>query len=94
MLPALEEWVEKGVAPDKIIATQYAGNQQGGGFANPTEGGTSSGEVLMTRPLFPYPLAAQYDGQGAPSKADSFVPEMTPGGADGHYDWVSNDLFQ
>jgi len=94
MLAALEEWVEKGVAPDKIIATQYAGNQQGGGFANPTEGGTSSGKVLMTRPLFPYPLSAQYDGKGDPTKAESFVPVTTPGGADGHYDWVGNDLLQ
>ncbi|MFN8456466.1 MAG: tannase/feruloyl esterase family alpha/beta hydrolase [Anaerolineae bacterium] len=50
MLAAMEEWVEKGVAPEKIIATQYAGNQQGGGFANPTEGGSSSGKVVMTRP--------------------------------------------
>ncbi len=94
MLAAIENWVEKGVAPDKIIATQYAGNQQGGGFANPTEGGTSSGKVLMTRPLFPYPLAAQYDGKGDPTQAESFVPVTTPGGADAHYDWAGNDLLQ
>jgi hypothetical protein len=27
-------------------------------------------------------------------KAESFVPVMTPCGANGHYDWVGNDLFK
>lgn len=95
MLPALENWVEKGVAPDKIIATNYAGSDvNGGGFANPTAGGSASQQVVFTRPLFPYPMAAQYDGKGDPTKAESFIPVLTPGGADGHYNWVGNDLLK
>jgi hypothetical protein len=94
MLTPLEQWVEKGVAPDKILATKYAGSDQSGGFANPNAGGTTSGQVAFTRPLYPYPLAAKYDGKGDPNSADSFVATMTPGGADGRYEWVGNDLFQ
>jgi feruloyl esterase len=39
---ALDEWVRKGAAPEKIIATQYTDN-------NPTK------SKLRDRPLCPYP---------------------------------------
>lgn len=58
MLLALEAWVETGVAPEKIIASQM-------------KDGT-----LRTRPLYPYPLVAKWDGIGDPNDADSFVPVM------------------
>ncbi|HVH85725.1 MAG TPA: tannase/feruloyl esterase family alpha/beta hydrolase [Terriglobales bacterium] len=56
---ALEDWVEKGVAPSKMIATKYAG-------ADP------SNEVKMTRPLCPYPEVAKYKGAGDPNHAENF----------------------
>lgn len=34
---------------------------------------TKEGEVMMTRPVFPYPRAARYSGQGDPSKEENFV---------------------
>ena len=48
---ALEDWVEKGRAPDAIIATKYTGD-------NPSKA------VQMTRPLCPYPQVARYKGSG------------------------------
>jgi len=55
-LGALEYWVEKGIAPDEILA---------------------SGKDLIgdarSRPLYPYPLFAQYRG-GDPYDPDSFGP--------------------
>jgi feruloyl esterase len=57
---ALETWVEKGTAPDRIIATKYAG--QG-----------PSVEVKMTRPLCPYPEEAEYKGSGDSNTADNFA---------------------
>jgi hypothetical protein len=55
---ALEQWVEKGVAPSTIIASKYA---------------VGSDKVTMTRPLCPYPQAAKYKGEGDTNSAASFV---------------------
>jgi hypothetical protein len=56
---ALQQWVEKGIAPAAIIATKY-------------ENGDSAKGVKMTRPLCPYPQAAKYKGTGDPSDAANF----------------------
>jgi feruloyl esterase len=57
---ALDRWVEKGTAPDKIIATGFLDN-------NPAKG------VAMTRPLCPYPQQARYKGAGNTNDAANFV---------------------
>jgi len=60
MALALEQWVEKGIAPSAIIATKYA------------DGDAAKG-AKMTRPLCPYPQVAKYKGQGDPNDAGNFV---------------------
>lgn len=95
LLGPIQAWVEEGVAPDQIIATQYADSGASGGFADPTAGGASSGEVLRTRPLCPFPLEQTYDGSGDIDDAASFTCEL-PEEVDllsGAYEWVGNDLF-
>jgi feruloyl esterase len=62
---ALEQWVEKGAAPDKIIATKSVNE------SNAAQGVTQG--VTMTRPLCPYPQAAKYDGTGDTNDAASFA---------------------
>ncbi|MGO9336838.1 MAG: tannase/feruloyl esterase family alpha/beta hydrolase [Terracidiphilus sp.] len=57
---AIEAWVEKGVAPQRIIAAKYAEN------VNPQH-------VIMTRPLCEYPKAAKYKGTGDTNDAASFT---------------------
>ena len=57
---ALEAWVEKGKAPDHIIATKYRDDKPDAG-------------VLMTRPLCAFPKIAVYQGQGELNTADSFI---------------------
>ena len=42
VVKALEQWVEQGVAPERIIATKFVND-------NPVNG------VALTRPLCPYP---------------------------------------
>jgi hypothetical protein len=59
ILTALEAWVEKGSAPEKIIATGFV---DGDRFKAP-----------MTRPLCPYPQEAHYKGKGDTNDAGSFV---------------------
>ena len=56
---ALEEWVDKGIAPGDIIATKYIDD-------DPTKG------VQMTRPLCPYPQISAYKGAGDPNDAANF----------------------
>jgi feruloyl esterase len=57
---AVEEWVEKGAAPSKIIATKYADDR------NPGK------DPKITRPLCPYPQVAKYKGTGDTNAAENF----------------------
>jgi feruloyl esterase len=57
MVAALEQWVEHGTAPEKVIASHVA----------------SSGDVDRTRPLCPYPQEAQWKGTGSTDQAENFV---------------------
>ncbi|HEV2401696.1 MAG TPA: tannase/feruloyl esterase family alpha/beta hydrolase [Candidatus Sulfotelmatobacter sp.] len=58
---SLERWVEKGKAPDAIIASKFEGKDRS--------------QTKMTRPLCPYPQAAKYKGAGDTNDAGSFVCE-------------------
>jgi len=58
---ALEQWVEKGIAPERITATKYVNDP------NPAEG------IKMTRPLCPYPQIAKYKGTGDTNDAANFA---------------------
>jgi TonB family protein len=82
---ALEQWVEKGTAPDRIIASK---------FVNPLD---HSKGVAMTRPLCPYPQYAKYKGEGDSNDAANFEcaqgaakasvdePEAQSGGGGAYY---------
>jgi hypothetical protein len=57
---ALEEWVEKGKAPSRLIASK---------MGNPGP----APKVEMTRPLCAYPQVAKYTGSGDTNDAENFV---------------------
>jgi len=59
ILSALERWVEKGVAPTRIVAVKYVNDRPASG-------------VLRTRPLCAYPRTAVYKGTGSTDKAENF----------------------
>ena len=61
LLPLLDKWVEKGEAPDDIVAAKY-------NTANRPETG-----VKMTRPICRYPKESRYKGSGDPNVAASFT---------------------
>jgi len=63
------DWVERGMAPQRIIATKYVEDQQ------PLA-------VQMTRPICVYPLVAKYSGSGDPNDAASFACAPAPGRTD------------
>jgi feruloyl esterase len=60
---ALEDWVEKGIAPSDVIAAKHQ---------------PESGREKATRPLCPYPQFAKYEGTGDANDASSFVCASTP----------------
>jgi feruloyl esterase len=55
-IAALEAWVERGVAPDTILAAQH----------------DEDGQAIRSRPLCPYPRVARYLGVGSRDAAESF----------------------
>jgi feruloyl esterase len=79
MVAALEQWVEKGKAPDRIEASHATAG--------------IGGRVDRTRPLCPYPQEAVYKGSGSIDEAASFECRATtavtwtvPRTPDGHPD--------
>jgi hypothetical protein len=58
LFTALDQWVETGAAPNKVIATKYTND-------DPTQ------PVLFQRPLCVYPKISHYNG-GDPNSANSF----------------------
>lgn len=58
-LTALEQWRERNVAPDRIVASR-----------NPARGASLA---PMSRPLCPYPQVAKYNGIGSTDEAASFT---------------------
>lgn len=60
MVVALEQWVEKGVPPTRLVATKFVSDDKAKG-------------VMATRPLCPFPQVAKYKGAGATSDAANFV---------------------
>jgi hypothetical protein len=66
---ALQQWVEKGVAPQRVVAAKYVGDDA-------TKG------VQMTRPLCVYPNVARYSGSGDPNQETSFVCAPAAGHTD------------
>ena len=60
MVVALEQWVEKGVPPTRLVATKFVADDKAKG-------------VAITRPLCPFPQVAKYQGSGAVTDAANFA---------------------
>jgi len=67
-LEHLVTWVEKGTAPERIVA-----NVRGDGANTLNKELPAGWSATRTRPLCPYPAVARYDGKGDPESADSFA---------------------
>ncbi|GAA0304533.1 tannase/feruloyl esterase family alpha/beta hydrolase [Sphingomonas oligophenolica] len=66
-LDYLEKWVEKAKAPDVMIGAHFTDEAMSDHKFDPAK-------PKFTRPIFPYPLRAQYKGKGDPNSAASFKP--------------------
>ena len=56
-LDVIVDWVEKNTAPERLVATK----------------GKSKDNPARTRPLYPYPDRARYDGEGDPNDESNFI---------------------
>jgi feruloyl esterase len=74
---ALVAWVEDGKAPSRIIARQR----------------DSQGNIIRSRPVFPYPQRAKYDGTGSIDDASNFLPAQPPAPPHDIIPWAGTDLY-
>jgi feruloyl esterase len=70
-LTALENWDEKGTAPDEMIMHHLIKEQNYLGLPRPIYP-LADGSYDRTRPVYPYPDVAKYSGTGDPKDAASW----------------------
>jgi feruloyl esterase len=70
-LSAMENWVEKGKAPDQVIASHVA--SQGGKSVTAPMNVLPPGDVDRTRPICAWPQKAAYKGSGSVDEAANFT---------------------
>lgn len=74
-LSAMEAWVEKDQAPQSLIAYREVTTRD---FRTEPRFPLKQSEFTATRPLFPYPFFAVYDGSGDVNDAANFIAKKGP----------------
>lgn len=84
-LSYLEDWVERGRAPDKMIGAHFdlAGFMKNNDLKGNENAVLAAWEkfksdpknIQFTRPVYPYPMRAKYRGRGDPNDAANFVAQ-------------------
>jgi len=69
-LSYLEAWVEKGQAPDQMLAAHL----KDGHSSYQPQFPLDPNAIAFTRPVYPYPIRAKYRGRGDPNDAANFGP--------------------
>ena len=71
-LTALENWVERGQAPESMVA--YKTQEENGFYPDrgPRAISPADAGVVRSRPLCPYPAVSRYLGSGSIDSADRF----------------------
>lgn len=72
-ISAIENWVERGQAPDQVIAHHLTKEQNYLGLPRPRYP-LPAGSFDRTRPVYPYPAIARYKGMGDPNLAENWRP--------------------
>ena len=75
-LSAIESWTEGNTAPDRLTA--YKLQQSVPNFVRRPRFPEDLSKVMFSRPVFPYPDVAHYDGSGPPDRASSFIRVERP----------------
>lgn len=73
-LGAIEAWVEEGKAPDRLIAAHLKKQSEKLAMFDVPDFPLDPANIKFTRPVYPYPTKARYQGRGDPNDAASFGP--------------------
>ena len=68
LMSAIMAWVEKGIAPNALLASHTSGGPGG-----PPQQNAAPPKVDRTRPVYPYPLTAKYNGTGSIDEAANYT---------------------
>ncbi|WP_432504842.1 tannase/feruloyl esterase family alpha/beta hydrolase [Kineococcus arenarius] len=77
VLTPVMAWVETRTAPGESIASKVQ----------------EDGTVTRTRPVYPYPAVARYDGSGSPDDAANFTSSTPAGEPAVGYEWLGQGLY-
>jgi feruloyl esterase len=96
LLTPMMAWVEQGTAPDAIVARQDPA--EASGFGQPTAEAAAAVAAQApaperSRPVFPFPAVARYDGAGDPNLASSYL-RGEPLTSEPAPDWLGANLFR
>lgn len=72
-LTHLEDWVEKGMAPQRVVGARLKAPEY---LDTLPKFPLDANRISFTRPIYPYPMRAKYSGRGDPNDAANFVPEV------------------
>nr|WP_237686499.1 tannase/feruloyl esterase family alpha/beta hydrolase [Arthrobacter jiangjiafuii] len=94
VLTPVMAWTESGRTPEVIVASKVVEAADDGGEGSATaDGEPAEPEVTRTRPVYPYPAVARYNGTGSTDDAVNFsayTPEEDPGPG---YRWLGQRLY-
>ena len=77
-LTALEDWVESGIAPERMVAYKTTAANAFSPERRPESLAGSMPDILRSRPLCAYPKVARYRGQGSIDAAENFACVEAP----------------
>ena len=78
LLSAVIGWVEKNVAPYRLISYYLPSSDQKGGKYGPYGNALNVAKSYRSRPVYPYPEIAHYKGSGSIDEAENFDAEAPP----------------
>jgi len=84
LLTALMGWVERGRAPNVLLASHATGERRPGAAAGPAD---------RTRPVYAYPKVARYVGTGSIDSAASFVAGEPTARWPSAFDWLGASFY-
>lgn len=108
VMSALMAWVERGTAPTAMVASQQAGDVHvpiaGGSTGVPAAAAQSrqgppsvntpaSSPAHRTRPVYPYPMTAKYNGTGSINDAMNFSPGPSRPVPPSRLRWLGSGFF-
>ena len=90
LLSPIMAWVEKGVAPNALIASHWVA---GAGPAGPASSIESNPKSDRSRPVYPYPLTAKYNGTGSIDDATNYSAGPAKPVPASEFQWLGASFF-